>query len=175
MLIRTDATNCATLTEKELSQHCAVVSCEHRNSTRSHDCRLFQSGCRIPRTLSSKKNLNCWIDTRLIHGFRDFTGFVHCTFQMCFRRFQPYQCDSHGSHVLSSLIVMSLTQLLLSHVESLGSILCPSTVTEREFARHRSSPDSNCFRALTLCCSIRIVHRVIPCRFLSTSFVLTVI
>ena len=33
MLIRTDAANCATLTEKELSQHCADVSCKHRNST----------------------------------------------------------------------------------------------------------------------------------------------
>ena len=33
MPIRTDATNCATLIEKELSQHCAVVSCKHRNST----------------------------------------------------------------------------------------------------------------------------------------------
>ena len=33
MLIRTDTTNCATLTEKELSQHCAVVPCDHRNST----------------------------------------------------------------------------------------------------------------------------------------------
>ena len=55
VLIRTDATNCATLTEKELSQHCAVVSCEHRNSTRSHDRRLVQSDCRIPKTLSSSK------------------------------------------------------------------------------------------------------------------------
>ena len=27
-MIRTDTTNCATLTEKELSQHCAFVSCE---------------------------------------------------------------------------------------------------------------------------------------------------
>ena len=27
------STNCTTLTEKELSQHCADVSCEHRNST----------------------------------------------------------------------------------------------------------------------------------------------
>ena len=56
MLIRTDTTNCATLTEKELSQHCAVVSCEHRNSTRSHDCRLFQSDCRIPKKLCPAKN-----------------------------------------------------------------------------------------------------------------------
>ena len=32
VLIRTDTANYATLTEKELSQHCAVVSCEHRNS-----------------------------------------------------------------------------------------------------------------------------------------------
>ena len=55
MLIRTDTTDCATLTEKVLSQHCAVVSCEHRNSTRSHDCQLLQSDCGIRKTLSSKK------------------------------------------------------------------------------------------------------------------------
>ena len=85
MLIRTDTTNCANLTEKELSQHCAIVSCEHRNSTRSHDCRLFQSDCRIPNSFQLKfSTAGLKRDSFTIS--RDFTGFVQCTFQTCVRR-----------------------------------------------------------------------------------------
>ena len=70
------------------------------------------------------KILNCWIDV-----FRDFTRFVQCTFQTCVRRFHSYQCNLLGSHVLSSLVVMRLNQLLLSHVEA--------------FSVHQLSPNVN--------------------------------
>ena len=33
--------------------------------------------------------LNCWFDTRLIHAFRDFTGFVQCTFETCVKTLSP--------------------------------------------------------------------------------------
>ena len=152
MVVRTDTTNCATLTEKELSQHCVVVSCEHRNSTRSHDCRLFQSDCRIPKTLSSKKFSTA--------------GSTRDTFT--FSVSSPDSCTVHFKRVCQTLSFVPLqlawlarlantrrgeAQLLLSHVGSLGSIVCPSIVTER----------------LTLCISIRIVHRVLSWRSLSAS------
>ena len=120
--------------------------------------------CRIPQNSPQLKIqiLNCWIDTRLIHVLRDFTGFVQCTLQTCVKRFHSYPCKSIGSHVFVITRRDETHRLLLSHVESLTVSI-------------GSSPGSNCFRALTLCNNIRVVHTVLSWRSLSASSVLTVI